>query len=80
MSDDLTAAQFWADLIAVHRVEDTPPPGAKTVREFAEDIHKNISHTRVILSGYVAAGVMECQKFSGPGGHSTNYYWPKEQV
>jgi hypothetical protein len=77
MANDLTADQFWSDLIAAHKLE-TPPPGALCVSEFAQRIGKSERQARLILSRLIAAGAMTCGEFAKPDGSRAAYYWRKE--
>ena len=79
MDQDLTTNQFWADIIAAHITQE-PPSGAKTAREFAEELDKSVPHARTILAGYVKSGVMECGTFRRPeDGRCVSYYWQRIQ-
>lgn len=76
MADNLTADQFWSDLVAAHKLE-APPEGALCVVEFAARTGQSEKHTRDILNGYVNKGVMQCGEFRKPGtGKRATYYWP----
>ena len=76
MDQDLTADEFWADVIAAHKLEE-PPPGAMCVMDFALKVDKSEKHARDILNGYVQKGKMACDEFHKPGsGKRATYYWP----
>ena len=78
MDQDLTSDDFWADIVAAHKLED-PPEGAICVIDFAAAINKSEKHARDILNGYVRNGVMECGEYHKPGNKKrATYYWKKQ--
>lgn len=78
MDQNLSSDDFWADIIAAHKLED-PPAGAICVEDFAAAIEKSETHARKILNGYVRDGVMASDEFHKPGtGKRATYYWKKE--
>ena len=77
MPEDMN--DFWATVIAAHSLPD-PPDNAVTAAEFAVQVRKCVSQARIILKGYVAQGLMQCNECrSRKDGKPVMYYWPREE-
>lgn len=69
----------WAALAARAAVKE-PPPGSKSVYDFAKLSGKSAAAARYFLNAEVQAGRMECGNYTvsdGAQGHTVKLYTPK---